>query len=991
MNRSIRSAGLPSAAAFILLISPWSAFGADGAEAVAIAEATAVGDAASATQLEPLQEVAITGSRIVRKDYEANSPITSVSADAIEATGAVTVEAALNQLPQFAIGANQTNAGFGGTGQASLNLRGLGVTRNLVLLDGRRLQPSDVLGWVDVNTLPPALIGNVEIITGGASAVYGSDAIAGVVNLQVDSRFEGVRFDTQYNVYEENGDGGTLDASITAGGHFANDRGHGILSLSYTDRQDVGYMSREFFRAARGGTDFRLPTGIYRPNVGSPANLPSQVAVDEVFGRYGADAGRVPNTAVLGYNDDGTLFAASNGPFNYRGPDGLLFDTGTQLNNLNQFSRLQVPLTRYSAFGRASYEVAPSVSAFAQVYYTTYDSLVNAEAGNDAFSVPVSNPWIPADLAQLLASRNDPTAPFRFEKRFQEEAGPRNFDRTFDTFQFLAGFEGRIDRIEGSWEVYGSRGNTRKIERNQGSVLVDSLKALLNAPDGGVSLCEGGYNPFGLTQLSADCRNFLVATPISQTDLEQDIVEANLQGRLFALPAGDLRFATGLGYRKNSYTYLPDQDLARGNVVGVFRTGASRGDTDVVEAFAELLVPVVRDVFLAKAIDLDVAYRYSDYNLAGGVDTYKADFSWTLIDPVRLRGGYQHAVRAPSVGELFVAPNVSIPGIGTVASGNGDPCHYQSQARTGPDAAAVRTLCVQQGIAAAAIDNFANPQQEILATTSGNQALAPESGDTYTFGVVWSSPFDGELLSRLQLALDWYDIEIEDVIGTIGAAQVLPKCFNQDGSNPTLAADNFFCSLIARDPATGWFANVNQPTLNLGGYRTTGLDFQVDWSFGLGAIGLDDRFGRIALNSVISYVDRFEVQLQKNSARLDYAGTVGTPSVTLPGSIPSWKAATRLQYDVGNVGLGLKWRYLDGMRNASKVTNPASTVPDVAAFNYFDLYGQWRVSDLLSLRGGVNNATDEAPPIVGTTPGSTQSSTYDIYGRQYYLALQFNF
>lgn len=933
--------------------------------------------AAGALAVEPLQEVAVTGSRIVLKDYDANSPLTTVTSAALESTGAATLEVALNQLPQFAIGANGSVAGFSGTGQATLNLRGLGPTRNLVLLDGRRLQPADVLGVVDINTIPTALIQNIEVITGGASAVYGSDAIAGVVNLQLNPRFEGVRIDTQYAVYGE-GDGDTLNTSIAIGGNFADDRGNAVVSFSYLDREDVGYMSRDFFRRAQGGTDFRLPTGIYRTNVNG-ANLPSQVAVDSVFAQYGAAPGRVPRSAVLGYNDDGTLFAASNGPFNYRGPDGLLFNTGTQLNNLNQVSRLQVPLTRYAAFGRANYDVAANVTAYAQLYYTTYESLTNAEAGNDAFQVPVTNPFIPGDLATILASRADPTAPFRFEKRFHAEAGARNFNRQFDVYQFTAGLRGDIGAIDGTWDVYGAQGNTQKTEKNGGSVLVNNLKALLNAPDGGASLCTGGYDPFGLTTLSESCRNFLVATPISETNLEQSVIEATVQGRLFALPAGDLRFAAGAGFRSQSYEFTPDHDLALGNVVGVFRTGASDGRSDVYEVYGELLVPLVRDAFLVRQLDLDIAYRYSDYDLAGGVDTYKADFSWQLFEPVRLRGGYQHAVRAPSVGELFVAPNVSIPGIGSIASGGGDPCHFQSQPRAA-DPAGARALCLAQGIAPGIVDTFVNTQDEVLATSSGNTNLAPEAGDTVTFGVVWTSPFDSDLLSQLRVSADYYDIEIEDVIGTIGTAQILPKCFNQDGSNPTLAADNFFCALISRDPATGFIANVNQPTLNLGSYRTKGVDLQVDWAY-----------GPFSFNTVTSWLDSFAVQLQRGSALLEYAGSVGTPSATQPGSLPEWKAVTRLQYERGDVAAGVKWRYIDGMQHAARVTNPASTVPGVPSCSYFDLYGSWRVSDLIRVSGGVNNVADKEPPQVGTSPGSTQSSTYDIYGRQYFVAVKFSF
>jgi outer membrane receptor protein involved in Fe transport len=950
------------------------------------ADAQAADTAPNASQ-DALDEVVITGSRIQRQDYEANSPFTSISADVLQSVGAVTIESALNQLPQFGIGANVTNAGFGGTGQANLNLRGLGPTRNLVLLDGRRLQPSDVLGWVDINTIPPSLIGNVEIISGGASAVYGSDALAGVVNLQTRKHFNGVEVSARYDRFDA-GDGAALDTSITAGGDFAGDRGNAVISLSYLDRQKVDYMARDFFRAAQGGTDFRLPTGIFRPSV----NPPSQAAVDAVFARYGAAPGRVPRTAVLGYNDDGTLFAASNGPFNYRGPAGLLFNTGTQLNNLNLFSLLQVPLTRYSVFGQAHYAVTDDVELFAQLYYTTYDSYVNAEAGNDAFNVPVTNPFIPADLRTILASRANPTAPFRFEKRFTSEAGSRDFDRTFDVYQLTTGARGRLQAIDGTWEIFGSHGDTKKIERNQGSVLISSLTALLNAPDGGTGLCQGGYNPFGLSVLSQDCRNFLVATPISQTDLQQDSLEATVQGRVLTLPSSeDLRFAAGLGYRRQAYEYLPDHDLARGNVVGVFRTGESRGSSNVKEAYVELLVPLLRDRALAQSLDLDLAYRRSDYNLAGGVDTYKADLSWRIVDPVRIRGGYQRAVRAPSVGELFVAPNVSIPGIGTVASGSGDFCNINSVARTGANAAAARALCVAQGVAPSLVDTFDNQQQEVLATSSGNTALGAETGDTYTLGAVWRSPLQSPLLSDLSVSLDYYRIKIRDVIGTIGAAQILPKCFNRDGSNPTLAADNYYCALISRDAITGLITNVNQPTLNLGGYRTAGYDLQLDWAAGLGALGLDDRFGTLSVNSVVSYLDSFKVKLQKTSAELEYAGSVGAPSSTLPGSLPQWKAVTRLQWARGDVAAGLRWRYIGGMQSTAKVTNAASTVPDVGGYSYFDLYGSWKTSERLSVDGGINNVTDKGPPIVGTTLGSTERSTYDIYGRQYFVGVKFKF
>ncbi|MGY0558691.1 TonB-dependent receptor plug domain-containing protein [Lysobacter sp. A421] len=934
--------------------------------------ASAPSTASLATQLDA---VVVTGSRITRPDYEASSPTTTVSREALNHTGTVTIEAALNQLPQLGIGANQTNAAWGGTGRASLNLRGLGARRNLVLLDGRRLQPSDTLQVVDINTIPKALIRDIEIISGGASAAYGSDAISGVVNVKLDEHFEGVELDSQYSVYEP-GDGATRDVSLTVGGNFADGRGNATLSLSHTERDGVDYMSRAFFRQSQGGSDFRLPTGIYRPSI----NPPSQAAVDAVFDGYGIDPGRVPAQSVLGYNDDGSLFSANNGPLNYRGPDGLLFNTGTQLNNLNQFVQLQVPLERQSAFGRLRFSINEDITAYGQFIYTTTSAWVGAEAGNDAFSVPVSNPFISADLQAILASRADPDAPFRFEKRFQAEAGPRTFERDFDVHQFLAGVKGTLPAVDGSWDVYASRGRTRLLEANRGAVVVSALTSLLNAPDGGKSLCTGGYNPFGLSVLSDSCRDFLVATPLSHTVLEQDVVEANLEGRLLSLPAGDARFAAGLGYRNDAYAYQPDRLLQRGDIVGVFRTGPSAGSSRVHEIYAETLLPLLSGRTFAESLDVGLGWRYSDYQHAGGVNTYKADINWGINEPLRLRGSYQRAVRAPSVGELFVAPSVSIPNIGTMASGAGDQCHALSQARTGTDAAAVRELCLQQGVPAGLVDTFDNLQDEVLATSSGNVLLKPETADTYTVGAVWNSTSSRPLWSGLSAAVDYYDIRIKDVIGTIDATRILARCFNQDGvSNPALSQANDNCRQITRDPVTGLITSVGLPTLNLGGYRTSGVDVQFDWHAKLDALGFDRANGRLSAGSIVSYVEKFEQQLEPGGPVYDYAGTIGT--------LPRWKSVSHLEYDDSAFTAGLRWRHLGSQQHASRVTNPASTTPGVAAHDYFDLYGTWRIDGTWSIRGGINNLADKGPPQVGSSSGSTNASVYDIYGRQYYLSL----
>lgn len=495
-----------------------------------------------------------------------------------------------------------------------------------------------------------------------------------------------------------------------------------------------------------------------------------------------------------------------------------------------------------------------------------------------------------------------------------------------------------------------------------------NLLTLINAADGGASICSGGYDPFGLTSLSDECRNYLVATTHSETTFKQELLEASLQGGLFDLPAGEVRFATGLGWRRNSYDFQPDYLLSSGSIIGLPSKGTSGGSTSVKEIYLETLVPILYDQPFAHSLDVGLAYRYSDYDLSGGVDTYKIDFNWGLTQSLRLRGGYQRAVRAPSVGELYVAAQTESNSYGLVVNGQGDQCEAGSPLRTGSNAAAVEALCLAQGVPAALLGSYIDTQREALATISGNTGLKPEKADTYTFGLVWT-PED----SGFSLAADYFDIKVEDVIGTLSASQVLAACFNQDGSNPGYSADNFYCRQIQRNADTGRIDNIYKPTYNMGSLRTSGVDLQLDWSTEL-ANG-----ARLSAGTVASWVDRYEVQAVKGGITYDYVGTVGY--------VPDWKAVSQLRYAQGAFGVGLRWRYLGPMQDVSKVTNPDSTVPDIGSYSYFDLFGDWRIGERLSLRAGINNLLEKDPPQVGSTPGVTNASTYDIYGRQFFVGL----
>lgn len=948
--------------------------------APAFAEVAADESAESAQDM-----IIVTGSRISRRDFVSESPITTVSADVVANTGQLTLEKSLGQLPQFGLGDNATKTGYGSTGQATLNMRSLGSYRNLVLLDGRRLQPSDAQQVVDLNTIPSALIESVEVITGGASAVYGSDAVAGVVNIKTKTDFEGIQLDAYQSLAGE-GDGSNTELSATLGTKFADGRGRVVVSGSWAKRGTIDFNSRAFYRKHQGGTDLRLPTGTYVAN-GNPA---SQAALDAVFGAYGVAPGSVTGNSGLSFNADGSLFSASNGVYNYGGSQGgLLLNTGRQVNNPNVFLTLQAPMERYTGFGRAEFDLTDDVTLFSQVNYAKYDTTILVESGNTSLNIRADNPFIPADLRTLLASRANPDANLTLEKRFYE-AGPRVTERQFEVYQVLGGARGALNAIDGTWEIYASHGRTEINETSPGSVLRSSLNALTSAADGGQSICQGGYNPFGVTALSDDCYAYLVAAPTKDTILKQDVVEANVQGHLFNLPAGEARFAAGAGWRRNSYSTSPDAILQAGDVVGVPYTGSSRGSSNVKELYVEALLPVLAGLPLVQQLDLSVGYRFSDYNLAGSVHTYKADGNWAVTDSFRIRGGYARAVRAPSVGELFVAPSGSTPTLGRPDQGMGDYCSTANPVRTGSNADAVRALCLSQGVPTAVVDNFVNLQDDADATSVGNTDLKPETADTFTVGFTFNPRFESAWLSNVALSVDFYDIRVKDAIGVVSSQNSVQKCFNVDGSNPGFDPNNFFCQNISRDANTGRISNVAQPTLNLGGYKTRGVDFQFDWRIGLDAVGFSaDK--TLSLNTVITYLDKFEIQTVPGARWYDYAGTVGSVSASNPGSLPKWKAVTSLAYSEELFTLGLRWRYLDGMKAVATVTNPNATTPGVGSYNLFDLYATVDLGEQYKLRFGVNNLLDKAPPVLNGVPGTTEASTYDVIGRSFYAGASVRF
>ena len=971
-----------------------------GGAAVAQTTTAAASSSVTTPAGETAQEIVVTGSRISRRDLTSDTPIVTVGADVLQSTGQTTLETGLNLLLQLSPSSSASASQATNGGQANLDLRGIGTARTLVLVNGKRMVPSLANGTVDVNDIPSALVESVEVITGGASAVYGSDAIAGVVNIKLKRHFTGVELDAQYGASTE-GDAGSTGFTAVVGSDFAQSKGNGYIAFDYAKREGVTGAARSYLAGYALSTN--LP---YGDILASASNLPSQAALNSVFAKYGVAPGTVKTTSslLLSTNPDGTLFNIT-GAVNYRGKTTpptyiykVLGDHGATSSTLGvvdaaeNYLQIQSPLERYNLVSHGDYDVGHNITLFADGLFTHYTNTTTqnpATLGSScclALTVPVTNPFIPADLATLLASRPNPNANFNITSQ-SVWAGPRTDNNAFDVFQLTGGARGSMAFHDISWEAYAIHGRTAYQDTLTGYASLAAINTLLSAPGGGTALCTGGFNPFGLNTPSASCYNYLSRTGHNNTYLTQDVFELDTQGSLFNVPAGEARFAAGLDYRKNTYVFDADSQISAGDLSNTPKSFSTHGSTAVKEVYVELLLPVVKDLPFAKSINLDLGYRYSDYDLSGGVSTYKADADWKVVDWLTFRGGYARATRAPSVGDLYQAVSGSQVTIGGPGQFNsGDPCDvagaYLSAAKN-PDAAKVSALCTAQGVPA----NFTNTQPRPPVSSQGNLALQPETADSFSVGFVLRSRFEQPLLSKLSLTVDYYSIDVTNTIGTVGANAVLDDCYS-GATNPTYSITNTYCAALTRNPANGLISNISNPLLNLGEYKTAGYDVQLDWSAPLKAFGLPDGFGRVSLNVLANYLDTFTIQSTQTSAALEFAGTIGNTQVDqYADAHPKWKGVTSLGWQIGPVQSSLRWRYLDGMKNAAFV-GTASTGPGAPATSYYDLDASWVVRPGLTIRAGVSNLFDKNPPSVPFMSAGTDPYTYDLIGRTVFISLK---
>ena len=995
------------------------------------------GGASVNVNAQELEEITVTGSRIVRRDLDAASPIVTIGSETFDNSATTSVESVLNQLPQFVPGGTQfsssvQNSATSTPGAATLNLRGMGSNRNLVLIDGKRAQPVNATMVVDINTIPAAAIANVEVITGGASAVYGPDAMAGVVNFILKDDFEGVEFDFQRGETAE-GDGQEERFSMLMGMNSADGRGNLMVGVDWTKRGEVLQRDRDFYingwtDTGNPGGDFMMPAAFAGNANPNPA---SQAAIDALFPQVAP--GTIGRASDIYFNADGSPFVVQGG-LGYNGPFNCL-DCGDYSmmklldnGNLDQRGRvvdsyLSTPLTRHSVFVRGNYEITDNISAFTQVNYTNVNvdqrgSVPPAITVWSAPGVPRDGRALPSVLNTLLDSRDNPDGvwPLFHVLDYNGQIQGKNDN---NVWQFMVGLEGELRDGDWTWEAYGSRGETdiQAVYNNLPSL--QRYQELVYAPNFGkvsgytpgadrgvgtgrgyVLTCTSGLPVFDKFQVSDDCLTSIDTQLVNRSVLTQEILEFNLQGGLgdwFELPAGEVRFAAGGTYRGNTYGFEPGNPVQqmRDNPVGVFANNATGGKISVREYYVEALVPVL------DSLTAELGYRYSDFSTAGGVDTYKAMFTWNALDNVTVRGGFQLATRAPNIAELFTAPTQQV-----VGHPDQDNCSVTTLAPHGnvpsnPDRQKVIDLC--RAIIGNDTSGFDTQTYSItgisgpegfhrqnppffpleIALRQGNPNVGPEEGETITFGAVVSDPFG---LDGLTVTLDYYDISLTDTINPLNVQTVYDACFNANGtSNPTYDVNNPRCQQIRRNPFTGDREEVDTPFDNLGTLETQGIDLTVNYNMDIGP-------GSLAINSTMNFLDSFEYQLAPGDRVVDATGTMDQ------GGLYDFQALTRFNYFWGDFNVGMSWRHLASAESAAASLSPNTTIQGPGSYDVFNLNGGYNFGENYSLRFGIDNLFDEDAELTNSNPAGgdtnsdqTNAALYDLLGRRYFVGLRVSF
>ncbi|MBH5322386.1 TonB-dependent receptor domain-containing protein [Aurantiacibacter sediminis] len=937
------------------------------------------------------ERIVVTGTRIQRRNVETAAPVAVVDSEEFQLAGAVNVENVVNTLPQVVPGITSFSNNPG-NGTASVDLRGLGATRTMLLVNGRRWMFYDTNQVVDLNTIPQFLLESVDVVTGGASAVYGSDALAGVINFRLRD-LDGAEVGGQYSITER-GDGDRWQVHGAIGTDFAGGRGNVTVFGEYFNREDIFQGDRDFSNFALGGSPLQ--------QLGS--SLPPETRL-----------------TYLGDGDEtGTSFDGPNSGLAIFGSPGSLreYQTPGDFYNYAPVNYLQLPQERYLLGGYASYEVAPALELYTEVTYVNnrVDSelaptpiLVNTSLDIDSL---VANGFIDAateaefrslDATETGTDQNDGLIDVQVRRRLEEAGGRRNLDER-NSFRVLAGARGDITDFL-SYDAYYLYSRTRNSNIQQGNASVSRFTAAINGTG------DEQINIFGAGTLTPDMVDVFRIQAQNGDISDLQVANVALSGSFgdFALGVAEpVGFAVGAEYREVNSRFIPDEFLASGDVAGFNAGEPTDGGYNVQEVFAELNVPFETESGMR--FEANAAARYSDYSLdtVGGVWTYAGGLQFAPIEDIRFRVQYQRAVRAPNVAELFQGSAIGFPGAN-------DPC-----ATTAASSGTLRTLCAANGVDTDLLDDLGSsdpavvagaqnqiqPDGQIAALFGGNPNLAEETSDSWTFGVVLQPSF----IPGLTITADYFDITVEDAITTISLQQALDICFNdvQDLSAPQCAG------FVGRRDTTGSFGRPPLPTPNLGGANiaaltVSGIDLQINYGIDLGFSLLGNGASDLDLSFLGTWneVANFSPDQADPTNVVECAGQFG---LNCGEPTPSFKWTARANYIDGPLTVSTRWRHLSAVDDDDPFTD--YFVERIAAYDLIDLTLSYDFNETVTFTVGVNNLFDTLPSspefnsdgqVINDTNTlllgdfnnaeqmNTYPSTYDVLGRDFFASVVVRF
>jgi iron complex outermembrane recepter protein len=975
----------------------------------------------------PAEEVVVvTGTRVRRPDLVSNSPVTSISAAELEKSNVSNVETALRQMPQFLSGATQfSNNTDGPEGVATLNLRGLDAKRTLVLMDGKRLPSFDSTGVADVNAVPTALIERIDVVTGGASAVYGSDALAGVVNFTLKKNFEGLEATASASEYGE-GDGRSTNLSVTMGSNFADDRGNAVIAFSSSTREAVLQGARDYsFFNIDPSFDKDLP-GILNPGRrgGSSNAAATRIPLPVLAGpREDEDSPRQGSriNANRYFTPAGGLVSSSNLPKNAAGATNASF-------NYNPQNFFQVPQERYQATAMMSYQLNDSIEAYARAIAVT--SKVDVQLATSAyfagstidnnFYINIDNPFFTAEQAAAVRAAYtvqttvfeaqdpenldipaivktpgkvyDPSAPAGSQvlfvpgmRRRMVELGNREGNNDTQTFQGVLGLRG--DLADSGWEfdISGQFGrvtfaagtqNDVHIKRAQQALIAISENGVIKCLDatGGcapINLFSGGGAPDPSTGLPASgavskaAADYIRTGYFSQSTTDQQIVNATINGDLgdFKSPMSENQITVALGteYRRDAYVFLPDDLTALAGAMG--QGGDSPASRGAISVY-EIFGEVYVPLIENKAFAKQLGFE-GGYRVTNSSESgqYTAWKAGLEWEPV---DGFRFRAMAQ---KAVRAPNLDelygplVSGLIEISS---DPC-----AGTAPVSnATLRAKCLAQGATLAQIGSIEDPAAQQAANVTGGAIasgvkLIPETSDTLTVGLVFTPSF----LPGLTGSIDYYDVKIEDAISEFTAQSIVDNCFTKNITS--------FCGFIKRNAALGTLEGktngILQPPANLASIATRGIDYNVNYRFDLGPAKVNVG---IVGNYTIKFDQQDSIEAAVDTCAGEYGATCGEP-------IPEQRFTASASATLGDFDFGLAWRHIGALKADAK---DAYEVQSIKAYNYLDLQASWSVTSFATLNASVTNVLDKDPPVTGNiaaanTSANTYVGTYDPLGQ----------